>query len=175
MRVNYSEDGKRYEEMLVTMIEDMGVVGTDMWSNKLTFYMRAPLGQYKNWEPIFSVINHSIKIDHRWMAGEVRGQLERNKILDKTQKEIQRIGREISEHRYKTNAEIQNDMFLTLMGQKEYVNPYTKEVEIGTDQWRHRWVNESGDIIYTNREDYNPNVDIHLNRSDYKPTPVRKR
>ena len=96
-------------------------------------------------------------------------------ILDKTQKEIQRIGREITEHRYRTNAEIQNDMFLTLMGQEEYVNPYTKEIEIGTDKWKHRWINESGDVIYTDDEYYNPNTDVHLNRSDYKRTPIRKR
>ncbi len=58
---------------------------------------------------------------------------------------------------------------------EEYVNPYTKEVEIGMDQWRHRWINESGDVIYTDREEYDPNVDVHLNRSDFKRTPVRKR
>lgn len=175
LRVNYTEYATRYEELLVTVIEDMGAAGAGMWNNKLTFYMRTPIGQYKRWEPIFSVINHSIKIDHRWMAGEVKGQLIRNNILDKTNKEIQRIGREISEHRYRTNAEIQNDMFLTLMGQEEYVNPYTKEVEIGTDQWRHRWINESGDVIYTNREEYDPNVDVNLNRSDFQRTPIRKR
>ncbi len=175
LRVNYTEDATRYEELLVTVVEDMGAAGAGMWNNKLTFYMRAPIGQYKRWEPVFSVINHSIKIDHEWMAGEVKGQMIRNNILDKTNKEVQRIGREISEHRYRTNAEIQNDMFLTLMGQEEYVNPYTKEVEIGTDQWRHRWINESGDVIYTNREEYDPNVDVHLNRSDFQRTPIRKR
>lgn len=175
LHVTYKEDSQRFEETLVTVIENMGSAGAGIWNNKLTFYMRAPYGQYKTWEPVFSVINHSIKIDHRWMAGEVKGQLTRNKIMDKSQKEIQRIAREISEHRYTTNAEIQNDMFLTLMGQEEYVNPYTGEVEIGTDQWRHRWVNESGDIIYSNREEYDPNIDIQINRSDYKRTPIRKR
>ena len=66
-------------------------------------------------------------------------------------------------------------MFLTLTDQEEYVNPYTNDVETGSNQWSHRWVNESGDIIYTNQEDYNPNTDINLNRSDYKLTPIRKR
>jgi hypothetical protein len=175
MRVAYTENNVRYKEMLVTVIEDTGSVGTGMWNNKLTFFMRAPEPEYANWEPIFAVINHSIRISPTWMAGEVKGQLTRNKILDKTQKEIQRIGREIADHRYKTNAEIQNDMFLTLMGQEEYVNPYTKEVEIGTDKWKHRWTNESGDVLYTDNESYDPNFDVHLKRSDYKRTPIRKR
>lgn len=175
MRVAYTENNVRYKEMLVTVIEDTGSVGTGMWNNKLTFFMRAPEAEYTNWEPIFAVINHSIRISPTWMAGEVKGQLTRNKILDKTQKEIQRIGREIADHRYKTNAEIQNDMFLNLMGQEEYVNPYTKEVEIGTDNWKHRWTNESGDVLYTDNESYDPNLDVHLKRSDYKRTPIRKR
>jgi len=92
-----------------------------------------------------------------------------------TQREMQRIGREITEHRQKTNAEIHNDMFLTLTDQEEYVNPYTNQIEVGSNQWRHRWINESGDVIYTDDESYNPNVDINLNRSDFKRTPVRKR
>ncbi len=175
IRVDYTEGGIRYEEMLVTVIEDSGSAGAGMWNNKFTFYMRAPAGEYASWEPIFAVINHSVKMEPRWMAGEIKGQLVRNKILLKTQADVQRIGQEMTEHRYKTNAEIQNDMFLTLMGQEEYVNPYTKEVEVGTDNWKHRWINESGDVLYTDNEEYNPNVDIDLNRSDYKRTPIRKR
>ena len=46
---------------------------------------------------------------------------------------------------------------------------------MGSNQWKHRWVNESGDVIYTDREDYDPNTDVHLNRSDYKRTPIRPR
>jgi hypothetical protein len=175
IRVTYSENNIRYKEMLVAVIEDMGAAGAGMWSNKLTFFIRAPENEYAAWEPIFAEINHSVRINPVWMAGEVRGQLIRNKILDKTQKEIQRIGREIAENRYRTNSEIQNDMFLTLMGQEEYVNPYTKEVEIGTNQWNYRWVNESNDVIYTSNEDYNPNIDPNHQYSGYKRTPTRKR
>ena len=175
IRVTYRENNVRYKEMLVTVIEDMGAAGAGMWSNKLTFFIRAPENEYARWEPIFAEINHSVRINPIWMAGEVRGQLIRNKILDKTQKEIQRIGREIAEHRYRTNSEIQNDMFLTLMGQEEYVNPYTKEVEIGTNQWNYRWVNGGNDVIYTDNEDYNPNTDPNHQYSGYKRTPIRKR
>ena len=88
MRVAYTESNVRYKEMIVTVIEDTGAVGTGMWNNKLTFFMRAPEAEYADWDPIFAVINHSIRISPTWMAGEVKGQLTHNKILDKTQKEI---------------------------------------------------------------------------------------
>lgn len=88
---------------------------------------------------------------------------------------MQRIGQEITEHRQKTNADIHNDMFLTLTSQEEYVNPFTNEIETGSNQWRYRWVNAGGEVIYTDDESYDPRTDIRLNRSDYKRTPVRER
>jgi len=75
-------------------------------------------------------------------------------IAIQTQREVERIGREITEHRAQTNAEIHNDMFLTLMEQEEYVNPCTNEVETGSNQWKYRWVNESDEVIYPDREAY---------------------
>ena len=75
----------------------------------------------------------------------------------------------------RTNHEINNDMFLTLNNKEEYINPYTNEVEISTNQWKYRWVNESGDVVFTDKEDYNPNTDIYLNRGDYKRSNIRKR
>jgi hypothetical protein len=122
-----------------------------------------------------SVVQTSVVLNPQWIAGEIKGQIQRGEIVLNTQREVQRIEQEIVEHRQKTNAEIHNDMFLTLTDQEEYVNPYTNEVEVGSNQWKHRWVNESGEVLYTDREDYDPNTDIDLNRSDYKRTPVRKR
>jgi hypothetical protein len=66
-------------------------------------------------------------------------------------------------------------MFLTLTGQEEYVNPYTKQVEIGSNEWKYRWVNESGEVAYSDDSNYDPNQDLTLNRSDFKKTPVRPR
>ena len=111
----------------------------------------------------------------QWFAGEARGQQTRSRIAARTQQQIQEIDRQIVEHRQKTNAEINNDMYLTLTDQEEYVNPYTGEVEMGSNQWERRWTNESGDVIYSNDSEYNPNYDLELNRSDYKVTPIRPR
>ena len=114
-------------------------------------------------------------INQQWLAGELRGQLQRTKIYQDTQREIQRIGDEIAKHRQQTVSEIHNDVFLTLTEQEEYVNPYTKQVELGSNQWKYRWINEGGEVIYTDNRYYDPNVDKDLNRSDYKRTPIRPR
>jgi len=88
---------------------------------------------------------------------------------------VQRIEKEIVGHRQKSISEIHNDMFLMLTDQEEYINPHTKKVEMGSNQWNTRWENENGDVIYTSDENYRPNQDIHLNRSDYKRSVIRKR
>ena len=58
---------------------------------------------------------------------------------------------------------------------EEYVNPFTNEIEYGSNQWKYRWINPNGDVIYTDSEEYDPRVDVKLNRTDYKRTPIRKR
>ncbi len=175
LSLTYRENGIEYLEKIVAVVEDWGQLGAGMWANKETFFVRTPANEYERWAPVFSIIRNSIKINPQWLAGEIRGQLERSRIVIETQKEVQRIDREIAEHRRLTNAEINNDMFLTLTAQEEYVNPYTREVEIGSDQWQHRWTNEQGDVIYTNDGSYDPSTDIRLNLGEFKRTPVRKR
>lgn len=173
--VTYWESGIQYEEKLFTIIEDWGQLGSGMWGNKDTFLMRAPIGELSATEPLFSLIRDSVIIDRQWLSGELRGQMQRIQTVREVQKNIQQIEQDIVEHRRKTNAEIHNDMFLTLTSQEEYVNPFTNEIETGSNQWQHRWVNPAGEVIYTNDETYDPRIDANLNRSDFQRTPVRKR
>ncbi len=175
LKIRYSENGKTLDEFMFTIIENWGQLGAGTWGNKETFLVRTPVGEIENWESIFGIIQNSAKLNINWLIGEIKGQAARGQILIDTQKEIQRIGREIIEHKQKTNAEINNDMFLTLTQQEEYVNPYTNEIETGTNQWKHRWVNQSGDVVYSDYEDYDPNIDININRTDFKRTNIRKR
>jgi hypothetical protein len=171
----YQEGGISYKEKLMAVIENWGAMGAGMWGNKETFFLRAPASEFDEWAPIFSVIQSSVILNAQWIAGELQGQAQRGQIALNTQREIQRIDQEIVEHRRKTNAEIHNDMFLTLTSQEEYVNPHTRQIEVGSNQWKYRWVNESGEVVYSNDQNYDPNHDIRLNRSDFKKTPVRPR
>ena len=49
-----------------------------------------------------------------------------------------------------------------------------KEVETGSSQLEHRWINESGEVLYTDNENYSPNRDSRLNLSSFKKIPARK-
>lgn len=175
MTVTYWEDETQYEERILTVIENWGDMGAGMRGNKETVLLRTPIAEYENWEPIFSVIQSSVVISPQWILGEIQGQMQRGQTMLDVQKEVQQIGQAMVEHRQKTNAEIHNDMFLTLTDQEEYVNPYTNQIETGSNQWDYRWVNEAGEVIYTNDEYYDPRLDVNLNRVDFERTPVRKR
>jgi len=173
--ISYSEGGKRYREQMMTVIENWGQMGAGMWGNKETVIIRAPASEFDRWLPILSVIQGSVQISPQWLAGEIRGQIQRGEIMLRTQQEINRINQQIVEHSQTTTAEIHNDMFLTLTDQEEYVNPYTNETEVGSNQWQHRWVNDRGDVIYSDREAYDPNTDVQMNVSGFRRSSVRPR
>ena len=173
--VTYEEQNVVYKETFFTAIEDFGTLIPGGWKNRSTFFARAPADEFEAWEPVAGIILNSVKLNPQWVIGEIKGQRARGETVTRVYQDINRIGREMVEHQQKTNAEIMNDAFLTLTEQEEYVNPFTNEVEVGSNQWEHRWTNPSGDIIYTNNEYYDPNTDVDLNRSDFKKTPIRKR
>lgn len=173
--IEYEDGGVSYRESLFVVVENWGRAGAGMWGTKDVLVARAPAAVFDAWQPVLGIIQSSVRVDAQWLAGEIRGQIRRGEIAARTMAEIQRIGREITEHRRLTHAEIHNDMFLALTGQEEYVNPFTGEIETGSDHWRHRWENPDGRIIYTDREDYDPNVDLHLNRSDFRRSHIRER
>ena len=185
----YVEGGVRYRESGRVVIEDMGMMAGGMWSNKDTVIARAPEEEYESWEPVMRHVQESVKLNHRWLAQEIVNQeflsrsflnaqqasMARDRRMLEVQQHMQEMDRQIVEHRQRTNAEIHNDAYLTLMNLEEYVNPYTNEPEVGSDQWDYRWVTESGDVYYTDEQDDDPNVPSALNRSDWKRTPVRPR
>ncbi|MDX2413637.1 MAG: hypothetical protein QNK33_00475 [Bacteroidales bacterium] len=173
--IEYSENGRNYCEKIVSVVEDYGQLGVGLWGNKQTFLIRTQGGRYETLAPVFSIIQRSVEFNSTWLLGEIKGQMTRSEIMQNTLTRIQDIDNMIIKHQELTNTEINNDMFLTLMDQEEYVNPFTNKVETGSNQWQHRWVNELGGIIYTNNESFNPNHDPDLNNFKYQKSPVRKR
>ena len=185
----YAEEGRAYEEKAQVVIENMGVMAGGMWSNKDTLFIRAPVGELAAWEPILRHIQESVQIDPHWLAREIVNQeflsrsfrtaqqasIARDRRMLEIQQEIQAVDREITQHRMETNAEIMNDDYLTLMELEEYVNPYTNEPEVGSNQWHHRWVTEDGAEFYTDVGEDDPNISGLLNRTDWRRTPVRPR
>ena len=185
----YEERGTRFLEKAYAVIENLGPQGGGMWGNHDTLLVRAPQDEFETWEPALHFVRQSVKLDLHWVAQEAVSQeflsrsflnaqqaaQARDRRILEVQRQLQDLDRQIVDHRARTNAEISNDQYLTLMNQEEYVNPYTNEIDIGSDQWDHRWVNESGDQFYTDNEDDDPNIPGELNRTDWRRTQVRPR
>jgi len=168
----YQEGGKAWDECLYTAIQDMGPAAAGLWSNKDTFTLRTPAGQLEKLGPVVSTILNSVQLNPAWVEGEIRGQIQRSEIAIRTQQEIARLDREIVEHRRRTNAEINNQMYHSLMGTEEYVNPHTKKVEVGSNAWNYRWVNGHGEAIYTDDPNYDP---VRQGLQGFTRSPIRKR
>lgn len=171
----YQEGGRTFREKIVAVIEDMGQFGAGMWSNKLTIAARAPVEEFEAWAPVLWLMANSSVVNLQWVVKEVQGQIQRGTFVLEVQRDVQEIGRAIVEHRQKTNAEIMNDMHLNLTGQEEYVNPFTNAVETGTNQYHHRWVNEQGDVLYTDQETYDPNSDPAMHATNFRRSVARPR
>ena len=170
--VEYQEGGRAWEEALYTAVQDFGQAGAGLWNNKDTFSVRAPLGELEKTGRIVAIILQSVQLNPKWVEGEIRGQMQRDQIALRTQEEIARLDREIVEHRRRTNAEINNQVFHNLMGTDEYVNPISKKVEVGSNAWNYRWVNERGEAIYSDDSNYDPKSS---GLQGFVRSPVRKR
>jgi hypothetical protein len=154
--LSYNEGGGAWDEVLYTAMQDTSSMGVGGWSNKDTFSARAPAGELEKIGPIMTVVLNSVQLNPTWVEGELKGQIQRGEIARRTQQEVQRINEEMVEHRQHTNSEINNQIYHNLMRTDEYVNPITKQVEVGSSEWSNRWVNENGDAIYTNDPNYDP-------------------
>lgn len=170
--VEFRENGAASEEMWYTAIQDWGQAGAGLWTNKDTMSLQAPAGELEKQGRRLSVMLNSVRLNPRWVQGEIRGQMQRNEIAIRTQQEIARLDSEIADHRRRTNAEINNQMYHNLMRTEEYVNPLTKEVEVGSNEWNYRWVNERGEAIYTDDGNFDP---ARAGLRGYVRSPVRKR
>jgi hypothetical protein len=173
--LEYSENNIAYLEKMVCMIEDYGKAGAGLWGNKETWYVRARKQDFDSMAPLFVTIGQSVKVNQEWMLREIRSQQVNSNIALQTQREINRIDIEITEHRARTNSEINNQMYLNLTSQEDYTNPFTGETERGTNEWNYRWENEQGDVIYHNNSNYSPNDDADIKVKGFKRSEIRKR
>jgi hypothetical protein len=169
--IEYTEGGVRYREVVLTGIVDMRAALT--WKNTRTLTFRAPAAEWDRWRPLMDIMRSSLRFNPTWVVKEAEGQQQRANYTLNVLRELNRIDQEIVARTQHNNAEIMNDNYLVLTGQQEYVNPFTREVEVDTDQFTYRWTSPSGDRYYTNDEGENPNR--FLQRSDYRLTPVRRR
>lgn len=185
----YEEQGVRYLERATVVIESRGPQFAGAWSNRETLFWRAPAGEMDRWEPVLHHIRESVVPNPEWQAQE---QLSQQVLMQSfrnaqeadraraqarldTQHYVQQVAREIAEHHERTQAEIRNDHYLLMTNQEEFVNPYSGKVDLGSNQWRQRWVSADGDELYTDDDSFDPNTPGVLDRRDWRRTPVRPR
>lgn len=169
---SYTENGVRYHERAFCIIHDMGPYTAGMWKNRSTVVIRAPESSFQHWEALFQEIGESVQLDPQWISGELKGQMQRGSTMIKTMNDINRIGQEIQKGHAETNAKINHQAYLNLTDQEDYVNPHTSQVERGSNQWDHRWVDNLGNVIYTNNQEYNPNHDLELQMQGFRKSKV---
>lgn len=174
MLVEYTEGGERFREVLRTTLTDARATGF-MWSNELTVHFRAPMGEFEIWKPALDVIYNSVEFNPQWLAALTRAIDQRAKTAIETQRYINRVASEIVEHRRRTHAEIRYENYLFITGQEEYVNPFTKKVELDTSAYQYRWMSNHGDILYTDENTYDPNQYEKRPNYEWKKTPIRPR
>jgi hypothetical protein len=71
--------------------------------------------------------------------------------------DILKVTHEIVENRRWIHAEIRHENRLFLTGQEEYKNPFNGQTALGTCDYRHRWVNNQGELLYTDENSFGPN------------------
>lgn len=174
MLMEYTEGGQRFREVLRTVITDARA-GAFMWTNEHTVQFRAPMNEFEAWKPALDVIHNSIELNPKWIEAVTRAMDQRAKMALDTQRYINKVASEIVENRRRTHAEIRYENYLFITGQDEYINPFTKKVELDTSAYRHRWMNNHGDILYTDENVYNPNEHEKRPNCEWKRTAARPR
>jgi len=174
MLMEYTEGGQRFREVLRTVITDARA-GAFMWTNEHTVQFRAPMNEFEAWKPALDVIHNSIELNPKWIEAVTRAMDQRAKMALDTQRYINKVASEIVENRRRTHAEIRYENYLFITGQDEYINPFTKKVELDTSAYRHRWMNNHGDILYTDENVYNPNEHEKRPNYEWKRTAARPR
>lgn len=172
--LEYTEGNLVFLEKMVCVIEDFGPLGAGLWGNKETWYVRAEKSRFNEMAPLFSTIGISVRFNTEWIGREIRSQQANSNLSLQTQRDLARIDREIVNQRAQINSEINNGMYLNLTGQEDFINPFTGETERGTNQWDYRWENETGDVIYSDNQAYNPNSDVNLVNKGFKRSQIRK-
>jgi hypothetical protein len=172
--VSYEEGGVRYRELLFAAIEGYQMMGAGIWSNALTIVARAPEAEFVSWGPVAKVVVNSFQLNPQWVAAELRGQGQRIKVMEDTNRYLMQVDKEISANRARTMAGIQDQAYLTLTGQERYANPFTGQPELGSNEWKHRWTNAFGEVLYTDDGSWDPNLDSTMNVSGFQRTPVRR-
>lgn len=170
--VTYSEGGVRYRELLFVALEGYELMGTGLWSNPFTIVARAPESEYEAYGRVAKVVVNSFELNPLWFQGEAAGQIHRGGVAADTLRRLAEVDAQIARNRAETMAQINRQEYLALTDQECYRNPFSGGKEYGSNQWKHRWTNASGEQFYSDDDHWDPNTDPRLHVSGYKRSPT---
>ena len=124
---------------------------------------------------MLDVVRQSLKFNPEWLAAYIKAVGERGAQAAEVMRYLARIDQEIFDRRSKTRSASQHENYLLLSRQEEYVNPFTRETERDTSDYKQRWTNAAGDRLYSNADGVDPNKDPNLNQQEWKQTLPRPR
>jgi hypothetical protein len=118
---------------------------------------------------VFDLMIGSTKANPRWTTENMHGIMARLGILPKEESRIQEIDRGLPAHAPEVVEGVRKGLLPGLDDREKYLDPFTGEVEHGSRQLgRYRWQTEAGDVLYSDREAYDPRKERPLNRSDWR-------
>ncbi len=170
--VTYTEGGVRYRELLFVALEGYELMGAGLWSNPFTIVARAPEDEYGAYGRVAKTVVNSFTLNPLWFQAEAGGQAHRGGVATETLRHLAEVDAQIARERRETMAQINRQEYLTLTDQESYRNPFTGEKEYGSNEWKHRWINASGEQVYCDDPAWDPNTDPRLHLSGYQRSPV---
>jgi hypothetical protein len=168
----YTENGVRYRETIVTAIVD-GRGALASWWNERLIRMRCPATLANAVQPTFDAVVRSFVLNPEWLANEHRHAAKRTGIVIATGKELSDAARKMWSNWRDSRSSATEQTVLAITDQREYVNPYTDEIELAQAGYNRRWVSSQGDVIFTNDVNYNPTTDPTLWTQDWRKSDAK--
>ena len=158
LTISYIENGVLYKEKLITGIKDFKSSG--LWGNSDTFIFRAPADRFQQMEPLAKSMCFSMELKKDWVMKEIKRLIDGRSLELKENSDIEKLCNAIMEWEKWIYREMADAMLPNGGSFCEYYNPITERIEIGNEKWKRRWVNNRGDVVYTDDTDYDPNDDL---------------
>lgn len=171
--VAYSENNRRYKDLLYTLLIDARA-SRALWANDMTTQLRSPSDEVPRWKPVLDIIANSVRFDPKWLSSELNGRSEKSEIARKTLMTITSIDHDITAYRViHSHHRVRHDQYLDRTESREYVNPITGTIKRDTGCWSRRWVSSGDEYVYTNDTSYDPNTDPESPRHSYRLSRVK--
>jgi len=108
--VEYTEGATKYRQLMFAATEDSIKLGVGLWKSRSTIVFRAPVAKFAAAVSTLQKVQNSIKVNHEWLAAEIKAAEERTGVVAGTYKRIRELDADIVRNRQATNEAINRQM-----------------------------------------------------------------